>query len=444
MALVTKKIPTLIFSLGLPAVVAQVINLLYNIVDRIYIGNIPNIGHIALTGLGVTFPIIVIISAFSALVGYGGAPIAAIKMGEKNLDGAKQILSNSFLLLICLSIILSAVFFIFSKPILYLFGASDATIGYALDYISIYVCGTIFVQLALGLNPYISAQGKAKTAMFSVIIGAIINIILDPIFIFYFNLGVKGAAFATIISQACSMFWVLFTLLKKNTVLRIEKQFLYWNWNSTKRILGLGCSPFIMQATESLVIIALNNNLQRYGGDLYVGSMAIMISVMQLIVLPISGFMNGAQPVISYNFGAKNYSRVRYAFRVLITVLFSITFAAFLIVLFFPHIFVRLFTSNIELTAITVSKMPIFFAGVWMLGIQFACQGTFLGLGQAKISLFLALVRKFFLLIPLVYTLPHFWGVNSIYYAEPIADVVAALITFILFTIKIKKILPPK
>ncbi|MGL4981823.1 MAG: MATE family efflux transporter [Treponemataceae bacterium] len=428
--------------MGLPAVVAQVINLLYNIVDRIYIGNIPDVGHIALTGLGVCFPVIIIISAFSALVGYGGAPIAAIKMGEKNLAGAKQIVANSVLLLLTLSIILSAFFLVFNKPVLYLFGASDSTIQYALDYISIYVCGTIFVQLALGLNPYISAQGKAKTAMSSVIIGAIINIVLDPIFIFSLNLGVKGAALATIISQGCSAFWVVRVLTRKKTLLRIEVPLLKFDLTSVKKIMGLGCSPFIMQATESLVVVAINSTLQRYGGDLYVGSMAIMISVMQLVVLPVSGFMNGSQPIISYNFGAKNYERVRATFRILAIMLFSITITWFLVILFFPHVFVQLFTNNADLIELTSSKMPIFFAGVWMLGIQFACQGTFIGLGQAKISLFLALVRKIFLLIPLVFVFPLFFGVDGVYYAEPVADFLAAAITLTIFLIKKKKLLP--
>lgn len=438
----TEKISKLIFSLGLPAVAAQLINVLYNIVDRIYIGNIPGYGDLALTGVGVTLPIILIISAFAAFAGMGGAPLASIELGKKNVNEAEKILGNSFSMLIILSIILTTLFLAFKEPLLYAFGASENIINYSLDYITIYLYGTIFVQLALGLNTFISAQGYAKTAMISVVIGALINIVLDPIFIFGFGLGVKGAAIATVISQAVSALWILRFLLFGNGVLKIKKSKMKLSKKTLLSIIALGISPFIMYSTESLVSITLNSGLQNYGGDLYVGSMTILMSIMQLIVMPLNGFVQGAQPIISYNYGAGNYDRVRETFKKLIIITFSLSILWCALTFLIPGIFARMFTQSPELIALTSKVMPIFFSGVFILGVQLSCQSTFLALGEAKISLFLALVRKIFLLIPLALVLPRFFGVKGIYFAEPIADIVASIITLSMFVWKRDVLLP--
>ncbi|MGL5258090.1 MAG: MATE family efflux transporter [Proteocatella sp.] len=438
----SEKISKLIFSLGLPAVAAQLINVLYNIVDRIYIGNIPGYGDLALTGVGVTLPIILIISAFAAFAGMGGAPLASIELGKKNVDEAEKILGNSLSMLLVLSAILTSTFLLFKEPLLYAFGASENIINYSLDYITIYLYGTIFVQLALGLNTFISAQGYAKTAMISVVIGALINIVLDPIFIFGFGLGVKGAAIATVISQAVSALWILRFLLFGNGVLKIKKSKMKLSKKTVLTIISLGISPFVMQSTESLVSITLNSGLQNYGGDLYVGSMTILMSIMQLIVMPINGFAQGAQPIISYNYGAGNYDRVRETFKNLLIITFSLSSLWCALTFLIPGIFARMFTQSPELIAITSKVMPIFFAGIFIFGVQIACQSTFLALGEAKISLFLALVRKIFLLIPLALVLPKFFGVKGIYFSEPIADITASIITLSIFIWKRDVLLP--
>lgn len=438
----SEKISKLIFSLGLPAVAAQLINVLYNIVDRIYIGNIPNYGDLALTGVGVTLPIILIISAFAAFAGMGGAPLASIELGKKNVEEAEKILGNSLSMLLVLSAILTSTFILFKEPMLYAFGASDNIINYSLDYITIYLYGTIFVQLALGLNTFISAQGYAKTAMISVVIGALINIVLDPIFIFGFDLGVKGAAIATVISQAVSALWILRFLLFGNGVLKIKKSKMKLSKKTVLTIISLGISPFVMQSTESLVSITLNSGLQNYGGDLYVGSMTILMSIMQLIVMPINGFAQGAQPIISYNYGAGNYDRVRETFKKLLIITFSLSSLWCALTFLIPGIFARMFTQSPELIAITSKVMPIFFAGIFIFGVQISCQSTFLALGEAKISLFLALVRKIFLLIPLALVLPKFFGVKGIYFSEPIADIIASIITLSIFIWKRDVLLP--
>lgn len=436
-----ESIVKLIFALGLPSILAQLINVLYNIVDRMYIGHIADIGDLALTGVGVTFPIIMVISAFSALAGFGGAPLASIKLGEQDKEGAEKILGSSTALLLVFSVVLTIGFLIFKEPLLYLFGASDNTIVYANSYITIYLFGTIFVQLALGLNSFISAQGFAKTAMLSVLIGAITNIVLDPIFIFGLNLGVKGAALATIISQCVSAIWVVRFLLSSKSIIRIKKHNIKLNKKVILSIAALGISPFIMQTTESLINIVFNVGLQKYGGDLYVGSMTILTSVMQLLVVPIQGFTMGVQPLISYNFGAKNYDRVKKAFKILIGTTFTVSTLGCLFAIAFPEILVSLFTQKSELVALTSKMLPIFFAGMWAFGIQMGCQSTFMALGQAKISLFLALLRKVILLIPLALILPIFFNVTGIYYAEPIADILASATTLIVFIFSYKKIL---
>ena len=433
----------LMLKLAVPAVAAQVINMLYNIVDRIYIGHIPQVGDIALTGVGVTFPIIMLISAFAAFAGQGGAPLASIRLGAGDREGAEEILGNSTTMLLIAAVVLTAGFSIFKEPILYAFGASDNTIGYAMDYIGIYLVGTVFVQLALGLNTFISAQGKALVAMLSVLIGAILNICLDPVFIFVLHMGVKGAALATILSQAVSAAWVVGFLLSRRSGLRIRRKNMALKGKVVGRVAGLGVAPFIMQSTESLVTVVLNTGMQTYGGDLYVGTITIMQSIMQMIVLPTQGITQGTQPIMSYNYGAGNYLRVRQTFKRLLTVTLTVTCTAFVVVAFFPGMLARIFTPQPELIALVSRVMPIFFGGMWAFGAQLACQTTFMALGQARTSLFLALLRKVILLVPLAIILPRLTGsVMGIYVAEPIADILASATTLTLFLSRRKKLLP--
>lgn len=429
----TMPIPRLMLSLAIPSVVAQLINVLYNIVDRMYIGHIKDVGPTALTGVGLTFPIIMLISAFSAFIGAGGAPLAAIALGKRDKNRAEKILGNGVTVLIGFSVILTVFFMIFKEPLLFMFGASEQTIGYANSYITIYLVGTIFVQLALGLNMFISSQGQAKIAMLSTLIGAVINIILDPIFIFGLHMEVRGAALATIISQACSAAWVVRFLLSEKSVVRIKLPMLWPDIHVIKNVMALGISPFIMQATESAINIVLNRGLQSYGGDLYVGSMTILQSVMQLFVIPIQGFTQGVQPIISFNFGARKFDRVKKTYKLTIGLSFAVATLCCIFAMTFPTLLGGIFTSDSELIALVGKVMPIFMSGIWMFGIQMGCQTTFMGLGQAKISLFLALLRKVFLLIPLAIVLPKFFGVIGIYYSEPISDITAALTAAIIF-----------
>ena len=427
----TMPLPRLMASLAIPSVIAQLINVLYNIIDRMYIGHIPKVGPIALTGVGLTFPIIMLISAFSAFIGAGGAPLASIALGKGDKERAEKILGNGVSVLLIFSISLTIIFMIFKRPLLFLFGASDQTITYAVNYITIYLMGTIFVQFALGLNMFISSQGQARTAMLSVLIGAVINIILDPIFIFVLNMNVQGAALATIISQF---------LLSEKSAIRIRRKNLAIDFSILKNIMALGISPFIMQATESAINIVLNRGLSIYGGDLYVGSMTILQSVMQLAVVPIQGFTQGVQPIISYNFGARKFDRVKKTYRLTISFTFAVSTIFCLLTVFCPGMFAGIFTSDPELLALVKKVMPIFMAGIAIFGIQMGCQTTFMGLGQAKISLFIALLRKVILLIPLALILPKFFGVMGIYYAEPISDITAATTAFTIFLCVRKKI----
>lgn len=436
-----EPIGRLIFSMAVPAVAAQLINVLYNIVDRIYIGHISGYGDMALTGVGVTFPILMMISAFSAFAGMGGAPLASIQLGKHNYEGAEDILGNSAGLLVIFSIILTVGFSIFKTPVLYAFGASDNIIMYAEEYITIYLVGTIFVQFAVGLNTFISGQGQAKTAMLSVVIGAVINIILDPVFIFALDMGVRGAALATIISQAVSAVWVVRFLTSKKSVVKLRVKKMLLKPDIVKKVASLGVSPFIMQSTESFVNITLNSGLQTYGGDMYVGTMSIMTSVMQLIVIPIQGISQGVQPIISYNYGSGNGERVKEAFKKMIIICFAGTLILAGIAVLFPGIYAGLFTNNDKLIKLTCQVMPVYFFGITIFGIQTACQSTFLALGQAKVSLFIALLRKVILLIPLAIILPKFMGVMGIYRAEPIADIISVITTSVLFTFTFKKIL---
>lgn len=434
----TAPLGRLMLSLALPTVLAQLINVLYNIVDRIYIGHMQGDGNLALTGVGVTLPIITLIAAFSAFAGAGGAPLAAIELGKKDERKASLIMGNSAWLLVFFSIVLTIGFLIFKVPILYAFGASSKTIAYANDYITIYLLGTIFVQLALGLNAFISGQGAAKAAMLSVLIGAMINIVLDPIFIFALHLGVRGAALATVISQFVSAVWVVSFLKSKSSVLYLK--LVRPDKSLILKIAALGIAPFVMQSTESLVTITFNTGLQRYGGDLYVGSMSILMSIMQLIVIPVNGITQGVQPIVSYNYGAGNRLRVKETVIRLVSVCLLGTLILAGVAIFCPSIYASMFTNDAELVALTCRIMPIFFLGIAIFGIQAACQSTFLALGQAKVSLFIATLRKIILLIPLALILPKFLGVKGIYIAEPVSDVISVIVTSVLCVITLKRI----
>lgn len=439
----TNSIGELLFKMSLPAIVAQIVNVLYNMVDRMYIGHIPYIGADALTGVGVTMPLIMAIAAFAALVSTGGATRASIMMGKKNKEAAEKILGNCTAVLILIALILTASVLLFGEKLLMLFGASENTIGYALSYMNIYAVGTIFVQLALGLNSFITAQGFAKTSMLTVIIGAITNIILDPILIFGFGMGVKGAAWATIISQAISAVWVIRFLRGKTTLLTIRKEHTKIDLKILMPCIALGLSPFIMQLTESILVITFNTSLQKYGGDLAVGAMTILSSVMQFSMLPLIGLTQGAQPIISYNYGAENSLRVKDTFILLLKSAMIYSTLIWAISMLFPQIFANIFTSDANLINTTISSLRIYMAASLLLGIQISCQQTFIALGNAKVSIFLALLRKVFLLIPLIFILPQFIEnkVAAIFLAEPIADVIAVITTSIIFIIQFNKVL---
>lgn len=438
------KVGRVIFKLSIPLVISQIINVLYNIVDRIYIGNLPNIGQEALAGVGIAFPIIIIVSAFASLVGAGGAPIAAIKMGEGQDEEAKKIMMNSFMMLIIMGILLTIALLLFNEKLLYLFGATDELIEYGKSYLNIYALGSISVMLTLGLNSYITAQGYTNIAMIVVLIGAVLNIILDPILMFTLNMGVKGAAYATVISQTVSAIFVLIFLSGKRLALRLEPKSLKLDSKIILSILALGISPFIMQATESLVQITFNIQITKYGGTeykTYLNIMTIMLSIMQFIMLPIFGLSQGASPLISYNFGAKNIDRVKSAFKIVLITSLSYTLIFYLLIFLFPKGFVLIFNNDPLLLEIAPRILRIFFIGMSIMGIQIACQNTFLALGQAKISVILALLRKIILLIPITLILPIFMGINGVFYSEAIADVIAVVTTSIVFMILFGKIL---
>ncbi len=442
-SLETAPVTKLIFKLAIPTVLAQLVNLLYNIVDRIYVGRIPEIGSLSLAGLGVTFPIILLISAFAMLAGMGGASRAAVSMGAKNNDTAEKILGNSTMLLLIFSVVLSVVFLLTKDWILMRFGASADTIGYASEYITIYLFGTIFVQLALGLNMFITNQGFTKTSMLTVCIGAVLNIVLDPIFIYVFGMGVKGAALATVISQAVSCLWVLKFLTGKKTILKIKLKNLLPAKEIVFSILSLGVSPFIMQVTECLIQLTFNNGMLKYGNDLYVALMSILFSLTQLIWMPLQGFSQGAQPVIGYNYGAGKLQRVKKAFKVQFIVNLSFSIAAIGMVELFPKFFLGLFTNDAELINIGINTTRLFLVGLAVMGAQSACQQTFLALGEAKISVFLACLRKVILLFPLALILPKVGGMGiwGLLLAEPVSDIIAATCTTTMFYFRSKKLL---
>lgn len=438
----TQPIGRLLLKLALPTVAAQLINMLYNIVDRMYIGHIKDVGALALTGVGVCMPLIMIISAFAALVGNGGAPRASIYMGKKDTDTAQKILGNCFSLQIIISIILTIILLIGNKTFLLAFGASENTISYAVNYMNIYAIGTIFVQLTLGMNAFITAQGFAKTGMLSVLIGAVANIVLDPVFIFGMNMGVRGAALATIISQTLSCIWVLSFLFGKKTFLKIKPENVRLHAKIILPCVALGSSLFIMQASESIISVCFNSSLLKYGGDIAVGAMTILTSVMQFAMLPLQGLGQGAQPIMSYNYGAKNNDRVRKTFRLLLKVSFGYSIVLWAIVMLFPQMFVMMFTSDNALLSFTSQALRIYMASMFMFGIQIACQMAFNALGKAKDSIIVAVMRKFILLIPLIYIMPAIFKANqtnAVYMAEPVADFIAVCFTAILFAFEFKK-----
>lgn len=438
----TEPLGRLMVSLAVPTIMAQLVNLLYNMVDRMYVGRIEGAGPMALAGLGVSFPIIILISAFAALVGMGGAPQAGICLGKKDQEGAERILGSAITFLAILAVVLSVIFYTVKEPLLLMFGASENTIPYANEYLSVYLLGTIAVQFSMGLNQFITCQGFTKISMITVMIGAVLNIILDPILIFGLDMGVRGAAIATIVSQAVSAVWVLKFLCGNKSLIKVRKEYLRVDWKILKPVLLLGMAPFIMQATECLVQLTFNSGMKQYGNDYYVSAMTILFSVMQFLSLPMMGLSQGATPIISFNYGAGNTERVRKAFRILFISAIVFAFCATGVVLLFPQIFVAIFTSDPETMRIGTYSLRIYLFGFLFFGAQSACQQTFVALGQAKISMFLALLRKVILLIPLALILPAVGlGTNGLLLAEPIADILAVIVTTVLFFRNFKSIL---
>ena len=437
----SEPITKLLFSLAIPTVLAQLVNLLYNIVDRMYVGRIPIDGSLALAGLGVTFPIIMLVSAFAALIGMGGAPRVSIAMGKKDNDEAEKIMGNCFTMLTVIAIVLSVVFYFAKDWILIKFGASPDTLPFASQYLSIYLMGTLFVQYALGMNMFITTQGFAKISMATVCLGAITNIVLDPIFIFGFNMGVQGAALATILSQAVSAIWVIYFLTSKKSLLKLRVSNLRCSKKIIVPILALGLSPFIMQATECLVQLTFNTQMVRYGNDMYVALMSILFSIMQFVWMPMQGFAQGAQPIMSYNYGAGNLERVKKTFKLLFTM--CLTFSLIIVgtVLLNPEFFIKLFTPDEQLITMGTETLRIFMAGMLIMGAQSACQQTFLALNEAKISMFLAFLRKIILLIPLAFFLPTIGnlGINGVFLAESLSDFLAVCVTVTLFFLYARK-----
>ncbi len=440
----TEPVGRLLFRLAVPTVAAQIINMLYNIVDRIYIGHIPKEGALALTGVGVCMPLIMIVTAFAAFVAYGGAPRATIFMGKGDDKTAEKILGNCFIVQIIISVLLTVALLLWNRDFLLAFGASENTIDYGVAYMNIYALGTIFVQLTLGMNAFITAQGFAKTGMLSVLIGAVINIILDPVFIFGFHMGVRGAALATIISQAVSCVWVLVFLFGKKTHLKIKKDNMKLEKAIVLPCLALGLSNFVMQASESVISVCFNSSLLRYGGDIAVGAMTILTSVMQFAMLPMQGLGQGAQPIISYNYGAGNVKRVKGAFKLLLKCSLIYSCLLWLFVMIFPQGFASMFTSDADLLSYTQMALRIYMGSMLLFGIQMACQMTFIAIGNAKASILVAVMRKFILLIPLIYIMPHIFTADkarAVYMAEPVADFLAICFTSVLFYFQFKKAL---
>ena len=439
----TEPIGKLLVKLAVPTVVAQLVNMLYNIVDRIYIGHMPGEGSLALTGVGVCLPLIMIISAFAALVASGGAPRASIAMGKGDHDLAEKLLGGCFTLQIGISAILTAVMLIWSRDLLLMFGASENTIGYAADYMRIYAIGTLFVQLTLGMNAFITAQGFATTGMLTVLIGAVANIALDPLFIYGLGMGVRGAALATVISQGLSCVWVICFLRGKKTLLRLKHENLLVSPKLILPCVALGLAAFIMQSSESMISVCFNSSLLRYGGDVAVGAMTILSSVMQFAMLPLQGIAQGAQPISSYNYGARNADRVRQTFRLLLRVCLAYSMVLWAGIMLFPRGFAGIFTPDAELLDFTARALRIYCAMLFLFGIQIACQMTFVSIGNAPCSILVAVLRKFVLLLPLIFLLPSLLPdkVTAVYLAEPVADVIAVTCTALLFSRQFKKAL---
>lgn len=437
----TEPIGKLLLKLAIPTVVAQLVNMLYNIVDRIYLGHMPVDGSLALTGVGVCTPILLFVSAFAALICSSGAPRASIFMGEGDYDKAEETMGNCFTLQILVSLLLTIFLVVFGEDLLWAFGASENTIGYATRYMNLYALGTIFVQLTLGMNAYVTAQGNAKMAMFTVMIGALCNIILDPIFIFVLDMGVAGAALATILSQGISCAWVVSLLLGKKSTLKLKKQYFRIRPRVVLPCIALGTATFIMQASESVISVAFNSSLLKYGGDVAVGAMTILTSVMQFAMLPMQGIGQGAQPITSYNYGAKNAERVKKTFRLLLVTCLSYSVLVGTAVLLFPKTFAGIFCADAALLDFTAKALRIYMAGMVIFGIQIACQMTFVSIGNALCSIIVAVVRKFVLLLPLIYFVPQFVADKAmgVYLAEPIADIIAVTFTAVLFAVQFHK-----
>ena len=439
----TEPIGRLMVRLAIPTVIAQLVNMLYNIVDRIYIGHMPGDGSLALTGVGVCMPLIIIVSAFAAFVSSGGAPRASISMGRGDMEGAEKILGGCVTLQIGISAVLTVVMLIWNRDLLMIFGASENTIAYASDYMNIYALGTVFVELTLGLNAFITAQGFATAGMLTVLIGAVVNIALDPLFIFGLNMGVRGAALATVISQGISCVWVVAFLRGKKTILRIKPQNLTRGLKLLPPCIALGAAAFIMQASESVLSMCFNASLLKYGGDIAVGAMTILTSVQQFAMMPLQGIAQGAQPITSYNYGARNSDRVKKSFKLLLTVSLTYTVILWACVMLAPGAFARLFTTSAELIEFTTHAMRIYCGAMFFLGIQISCQMTFVSIGNAPCSIIVAVLRKFVLLIPMIYILPHFIAdqTSAVYMAEPIADLIAVTFTVVMFTTQFRKAL---
>ena len=437
----TAPVGRLLFRLALPTVIAQLINMLYNVVDRIYIGHMPGDGDLALTGVGVCMPIIMIVSAFAALVSSGGAPRASIHLGKQEPETAERILGGCFTLQLVISAVLTAVLLIFNRPLLLAFGASENTIRFAASYMGIYALGTVFVQLTLGMNAFVTAQGFTKVSMLSVVIGAAANIALDPLFIYGLGMGVRGAALATVLSQALSCVWVMLFLTGKRSILRIKRQNLTLSPRVILPCLALGSATFVMQASESVISICFNSSLLGYGGDVAVGAMTILTSVMQFALLPMQGIAQGAQPILGYNYGAKKADRVKKTYRLLLVTCLTYSLVIWGLVLLFPRAFASVFTPDTALLNFTERVLPVYFFGVGIFGIQIACQMTFVSLGNAASSVIVAVMRKFVLLIPLIYIVPHLVSdaTLGVYLAEPIADIAAVAFTSILFIFRFRK-----
>lgn len=437
------SIPKLFLQLAIPAVVAQVVNLLYNIVDRIYIGHIPEVGASALTGVGLFSAILMFINAFAMLAGAGGAPLASIALGKQDKDHAEKIMANSFSLLLIFSLILTIVFYIAAPTLLTMFGASEVTLPYAVDYARIYILGSICVLIVMGMNPFITTQGFAKISMMTTVIGAIINIVLDPIFIFVLNMGVKGAALATVLSQGVGALWILKFLTSDKSTLRLKKENMKLDPKVFGPSLALGISTFVMLSTESILSISFTTSLSKYGGDLAVGAMTIITSINMLVTMPLQGFAQGGQPIISYNYGAGKSDRVKKAFLTQFGICVAYASVFWALAMFVPQVFAGIFTTDAALTEYTAWAIRIYMAGIFSTGFQLSCQQSFMALGQAKISLFLACLRKIILLIPLIFILPNFFAdkVFAVFLAEPVSDIIAATVTTIAFFTTFKKIL---